>query len=60
MATEDLKKKVEVDWLKLEQRIRQALRDYRDYPHSGVDAWETLEAIDEALGDETGRGCELS
>lgn len=46
-----------MNYPKLEYRIRRALKNYRNYPATGR---ETLEAIDKALGDETGRGYELS
>ena len=46
-----------IDWLRLEKRIRAALRQQYLFP--ARDPMDTLEAIDNALGEETGRGWEL-
>ena len=45
-----------IDWLNLEERIRKTLRRY---VKTGLDPYEALEEIDNALGEETGRGWEL-
>lgn len=48
-----------IDWLRLEERIRQELRTVRDHKDS-KDFALILSAISDILGQETGRGYELS
>ena len=45
-----------VDWLRLESRIRAA---FRLYSKGEFSAWDTLQGISGALGEETGRGFEM-
>lgn len=49
--------KGKIDWLRLEQTIREALRKYAPYDNDSQDpASIALHEISDALGDETGRG----
>jgi|GEM_PF-3286479 len=50
----------EVNWLRLEQRIRKALQNLKEDRELHLDdAIETLSTISAILGEETGRGYEL-
>lgn len=57
------KKKGDMDWLRLESRIREVLRNFRehaaDVANPGNLAWEYVHRISDILGEETGRGYEL-
>ncbi len=45
-----------VDWLRLEQYIRKVLKNYHENLPNLISADLALHAIDDALGEETGRG----
>jgi hypothetical protein len=47
---------MKMDWLRLEERIRVVLRAYIK---GTLECKEALNQIDDALGEETGRGFEL-
>ena len=49
-------KEIEVNWLRLEDKIRKALEEYNK---GTVGARGTLIDISDTLGDETGRGYEI-
>lgn len=46
--------KGKMDWLKLESRIRNVLYDF--YVKGNLTAKETVDRIDDIVGEETGRG----